>query len=126
MDAIWQDLRIAARRLSRNRGFTIVAVGTLALVIGVNSAIFSLVDAVLLRPLPFKDQDRLVVLYERRDRGRDNVSAHEFLAWREATNVLQSATMYRSDRMTLSGRGDATSVNLLRVTANFFDVLGIR
>lgn len=124
MESLWHDIRIAARRLARNRGFTAIAVVTLALGIGANSAIFSLVDAVLLRPLPFKDQDRLVSVYERRNgQGQDNVSAHEFVAWREARHVFQDAAMYRGDGMTLTGRGDATAVNLLRVTTNFLTYL---
>jgi putative ABC transport system permease protein len=126
MERIWQEIRIAARRLARNRGFTVIAVVTLALGLGVNTAIFSLVDAVLLRPLPFADQDRLVTIEETRNGGgRENVSAHEFAAWREARNVFDDLAMYRAIDATLTGDGDAVRLSLLRATANVFTVLGV-
>ncbi|HKS07290.1 MAG TPA: ABC transporter permease [Gemmatimonadaceae bacterium] len=125
IDAFGQDFRIAARRLARHRAFTITALVTLALGIGVNSAIFSVVDAVLLRALPFDKQHELVEITEQRNGAGDyGISAHEYMAWREATSVLSGALMYRNTSFTLTGRGDATTTNALLVTANFFDVLG--
>jgi putative ABC transport system permease protein len=127
METILQDLRIAARRLRRTPAFTVIAVATLALGIGANSAIFSLVDAVLLRPLPFKDQDGLVRIFETRNgQGEDNISGHEFMAWREAHSVLDGVLFYRGADLTLTGRGDATAVNGIQVSASFFDVLGTK
>ncbi|HYV97118.1 MAG TPA: ABC transporter permease [Gemmatimonadaceae bacterium] len=127
MDALWLDLRVAARRLARNPGFTLVAVITLALGIGANSAIFSLINAVLLRPLPFRDQERLVSIYETRNgQGENGISAHELIAWQRARNVVQDAAMYRGADFTRTGRGDATGVHALRTTANLFEVFGIK
>ena len=88
MDSIIKDIRFAFRGLLKRPGFTAVAVITLALGIGANSAIFSVVNAVLLRPLPFKDPDRLMVVWERRaNSGRANlpISGHEYAAFKERT-----------------------------------------
>lgn len=126
MEALWQDIKLAARRVATNRMFTAIAVVTLALGIGANSAIFSLVNAVLLHPLPFDDADRQVSLYERRNgAGGMSVSGHEFAAWRDAHNVLAGATMYRNLGVTMTHGGSAETVTALGVTANFFDVFGV-
>ncbi len=81
METLWQDLRYGLRMLGRKPGMTAVAVLTLALGIGANTSIFSLLNAVLLRPLPFADADRLIVVHERSPQGGQNtVSGHEFVA----------------------------------------------
>lgn len=128
MHTIWQDLRYAARMLRNRPGFTLVAVITLSLGIGANTAIFSVVNAVLLRPLPFKDPARLVDVYERRENsGVANlpVSGHEFAAWQQRSHSFEALTLIQSDGLTLTGRGDPAIVNAARVSTDFFAVLGV-
>ena len=132
METLWQDLRQGARSLGRTPGFTLLAVVTLALGIGANSAIFSLVNAVLLTPLPFHDPASLVVILERRtdapaNAADNNVSAHEYLAWSaQGSHVLEGAALYMYDEFNLTGGGDPERLIALSVTAGFFDVLGVR
>ncbi|HTG94591.1 MAG TPA: ABC transporter permease [Pyrinomonadaceae bacterium] len=128
MQTILQDLRYAARMLRNRPGFTLVAVITLSLGIGANTAIFSVVNAVLLRRLPFKDPERLVSIYERRaNSGEANlpISAHEFAAWQERTHSFEALTLIQPDGLTLTGRGDPVIVNVARVSTDFFAVIGV-
>lgn len=91
MYSAWQDVRFGLRTLSRNPGFTVVVVLTLALGIGANTAIFSYVDGVLMKPLPYPDPDRLVMLWEQRpDGGRNGVSSLNFLDWKKQGKVFES------------------------------------
>lgn len=97
--SIWRDLRYAARSLRRAPGFSVVAVVVLTVGIGANSAMFSLVDAALLRPLPFTQPDRLVMLWERAPRFAHNrVSPLNFLDWSE-----QQQAFARSPRSPMAG-----------------------
>jgi len=128
MHSILQDLRYATRMLRNRPGFTLVAVITLTLGIGANTAIFSLVNAVLLRRLPFKDPERLVSIYERQaDSGEANlpVSGHEFAAWHERTNSFAAISLVQPDGLTLTGRGDPVIVNVAHVSTDFFAVVGV-
>src|SRR5919206_4188618 len=96
METLLKDVRFGARMLVKNPGFSLVAVIALALGIGANTAIFSVVNAVLLRPLPFKDPDRLMMLWERRaNSGRSNLplSGHEYGAFKERTNSFEAITL---------------------------------
>src|SRR5574337_2044992 len=102
MSTLIQDLRYGIRMLAKNPGLTAVAVLTLALGIGANTAIFSLINAVLLRPLPFPEPDRLVSLWERRPTRREAdipVSGHEFMAWKEQNRVFERIALYANDRV---------------------------
>src|SRR3954468_4125966 len=127
MEQLSQDLRFAARTLARAPGLTIVAVLTLAFGIGANSAVFSLVNTVLLRPLPFTDPSRLALVFEMRDGyGRANLSAHEYMALREENRSFEGLAMFNYSGRTLTGRGDPIALSAQTVTANFFDVLGQR
>ena len=128
MQTLWQDLRYAARMLRNKPGFTLVAVITLSLGIGANTAIFSVVNAVLLRPLPFKNPERLVSIYERRaNSGEANlpISAHEFAAWQQHTHSFDAITLIQPDGLTLTGKGDPAVVDVARVSTDFFAVVGI-
>ena len=124
-----QDLRYGLRMLRKSPGFTAVAILTLALGIGANAAIFSLIDAVLLRALPFPHPDRLVAIWERRSAsGEANipVSGHEFVAWSEESHTFDRMALYATDNVTVTGHGEPESIGVLRVSAEFFPVLGIR
>jgi putative ABC transport system permease protein len=127
MDTLWQDLRFAVRTFGRAPAFVAVAIGTLALGIGANSAAFTLVNAILLRPLPFAEPDRLATLFERA-RGFDHgaVSAHEFVAWRAENQSFDDLAMLGYANYTLTGAGEPASVRAEMVSASFFDVLGRR
>jgi putative ABC transport system permease protein len=128
MNSILQDLRYATRALLNRPEFTLVAVITLSLGIGANTAIFSVVNAVLLRPLPFKDPGQLVSIYERRaNSGAANlpISGHEFAAWQERTHSFSAITLIQTDGLNLTGRGDPAIVDAARVSTDFFAVLGV-
>ena len=128
MNGFLQDLRYGWRTLAKSPGFTVVAVLTLALGIGANSSIFSLINAVLLRPLPFNEPDKLVMIWERRAPSNDSnlpISAHEFVAWREQAHSFKEMALIRGDGFNLTGAGDPMSVAALRVSAEFFSVLDV-
>ncbi|HSE30846.1 MAG TPA: ABC transporter permease [Pyrinomonadaceae bacterium] len=128
METLINDLRHGLRSLTKRKGFTAIALVTLALGIGANTAIFSIVNAVLLRPLPFKDPDQLVAVWERRENsGRANlpVSGHEFAAFRDRTTSFDALTLVQPDALALTGRGDATTVTVTHVSTDYFRVLGV-
>src|SRR5713101_813220 len=129
METLLQDIRFGVRMLGKNRAFTFVALLTLALGIGANVAIFSVVNAVLLRPLPFKEPGRLVMVWERRpNSGTANlpISAHEFVAWKERAHSFESLTLIQPDGLNLTGRGDPVTVTAAQVSGQFFSVVGIQ
>src|SRR5204863_3317553 len=100
-----QDLRYALRMLKKQPGFTAIAVLTLALGIGANTAIFSVLNALLLRPLPYPNPDRLVLLRERSETfDSGSVSYPNYLDWRAAQRGFTDLALFRRDRANLSGR----------------------
>src|ERR1041384_7104276 len=104
MEPFWQDLRYGARMLLKNPGFTLVAVVTLALGIGANTAIFSVVNAVLLRPLPYRDPHRLVVMNEASKQVPEmSVSYPNYLDWRDQSRGFESLAAVQSAQFTLTG-----------------------
>jgi putative ABC transport system permease protein len=126
MDALLQDLRLAVRQLAKSPGFTAVAVLTLALGIGANTAIFSAVDAVLLRPLPYPQSDRLVeVTSTALEPIGFGVSYPDLLDLRGLTRDFTGVAAYSTQRYNLTGAGDPREVQAALVTADVFDVLGV-
>jgi predicted permease len=127
IESIWQDVRFAGRSLRKNPGFAIVAVLTLALGIGANTAIFSFVNAVLLRPMPYAHPDRLVFLSESSPQVPDmSISMADFNDWRTMNSVFESIVAYQADSVTLTGHGDPQELQMRRVTASLFATLGVQ
>lgn len=128
-----QDLRYAGRTLTRSPGFTVVAVLTLALGIGVTTAIYSVVDGVLLRPLGVAEPDRLLTLREWRPASADEppsgpgtVSPANFFDWREQAQSFESLAYFTQRPLSLTGDPEPQEVQAHLTTANYFDVLGVR
>jgi putative ABC transport system permease protein len=122
-----RDVRYAARLLVRAPGFAAIALLTLALGIGANTAIFSVLNAVLLQPLPYADPDRLVMVGERRPNGSaGNVGYTTFLDWRERSHSFDTMALIRSWTPTLATNGEPERISGMRVSSNFFAMLGVR
>jgi putative ABC transport system permease protein len=120
-----RDIRYAVRRLRQTPAFTLAAVVTLALGIGANTAIFSVVDAALLRPLPYKDAERLVVVWETAPNTSPHfVSEGNFHDWCEQSHVFSDLAAFAPGSFTLSGDGGAERVTGARATWNAFRMLG--
>jgi putative ABC transport system permease protein len=122
-----QDFRFAARMLRKNPAFTGVALAALALGIGATTAIFSVVDSILLKPLPFADPGRLVMVWERPPSGKltNVVQTQNFLDWRQRNRSFEAIAAMLAIPANLSGDGDAVQVPSLRVSADFFRILGV-
>ena len=129
LEALWQDLRFAARMLRKSPGFTAIAVLTLALGIGANTAIFTVVNAILLRPLPFPEPDRLVRVWEsspKRDIFRNQVTPLNFLDWQEHSQSFESMAAISTLPTNFSFHGQPFAVHAMQVTPEFFSVLRVR
>jgi putative ABC transport system permease protein len=129
LEALGQDVRFALRLLRRNRGYASAVVAALALGIGANTAIFSVVNGVLLRRLPYRQPDRLLVLHQRdpRSAGEDQAfSVPDVLDLRRRNRSFSGLAEYHSMWFNLLGRAEPERVQTGVVSANFFDVLGIR
>ncbi|HJW37865.1 MAG TPA: ABC transporter permease [Candidatus Udaeobacter sp.] len=122
------DLKFAVRQLRKSPGFTLVAVLTLALGIGANTAIFSIVNAVLLRPLPYPNADRMMVLNESSGPGQDySVALPDYFDWRNDNTVFEHLAATHKESRNLSGISgrDPERVSCASVTRNFFDIIGL-
>ena len=128
LETLWQDVRFGVRTLVKSPSFTVVAVVTLALGIGANSAIFSVVNTVLLRPLPYRDSDRLVQVWEKGTADAfplNSVSAANFRDWYEQNHVFEGLAAVGRASFNLTGVGDPERVEGRRVSANLFRLLGV-
>jgi putative ABC transport system permease protein len=124
-DEMFQDLRFGLRTLMKNRGFTLIALLTLSLGIGANTAIFSVVNALLLRPLPYRDSDRLVWITETFTRPEiEYVPVPDFFAWSAQSQTLAQIAAYAPDNLTLTGAGESERLDANHVSAQFFTLLG--
>jgi len=127
-----QDLKFAIRHLLKSPGFTFIAVLIMALGIGANTAIFSVVNAVLLKPLPFQDPDRLVQLWHVPPQSsfpgmtRFAISAANFLDWQKQNEVFSGMALYSHGGYQLTGHGKPETIHAGRVTSGFFSVLGVQ
>jgi putative ABC transport system permease protein len=128
LETLWQDLRCGARMLWKRPGFASIAILTLALGIGANTAIFSIVDAVLMRPLPFKTPERLALLSEKnlKTGAIDGaVSGANFTDWRRENRVFDQLSAFMNWNYNLTGDGEPQRLNAAIVSAGFFQILGV-
>ncbi|HLW80788.1 MAG TPA: ABC transporter permease [Candidatus Acidoferrales bacterium] len=129
MGKLWQDLQYGGRMLRKSPGFTLVAILTLALGIGANTAIFSIVNAVVLRPLPFPNPQQLVLVWEtdaNRKIMHGTAPPADFLDWRSQNQVFQSIAAYQVWFFTLTGAGEAEQLWGAHVSPDFFSMLGVK
>ena len=127
MNGIVQDFRFALRQLAKNRTFTTIAVLTLALGIGANSAIFSVVNGVLLSPLPVPNANRIVLLFQdKQDFPQGSISYPNFLDWQRENHSFEAVAAYRWADGTITGNGPADYVPAQRISATFFPILSVK
>ncbi|HEX3231298.1 MAG TPA: ABC transporter permease, partial [Pyrinomonadaceae bacterium] len=125
-DAMIQDLRFGLRMLLKNPGFTLVAVITLALGIGANTAIFSVVNTVLLRPLPYHEPERLAQIWERKlDGGNNVISPDNFLDWQKQAKSFEGLSVYDVWLPAISTTGKTEQIVGISASPNFFSLLGV-
>ncbi|HKP84760.1 MAG TPA: ABC transporter permease, partial [Blastocatellia bacterium] len=127
MERLFQDLRYAARMLIKNPGFSAIAILALALGVGANTAIFTVVNSVLIRPLPFSEPDRLVMTYATDPTiGQERIpfSVADFLDWRAQNHIFEKLAAFSDNRFTYTGGESPEQFPGAWVTADFFEVLG--
>src|SRR5262245_54091419 len=130
MDTLLQDIRCSLRQMCRNPGFSVISIATLALGIGGIAAMFSAFDTILIRPLPYADADRLVMIWA--DMGRIDVASRhdatpaEWIEWRRLNTVFTDLACTQTAAVTLSGDGEPEQVPARKVTWNFWNVLGVQ
>ena len=128
MTGIMRDVRLAFRQLVRYPGFSVVAILTLAVGIGANATIFSLVDAILLRQLPYPNAERLVALYEVNPKGgkRNVIAPANFADWRQQSRSFEAMAVGIERPLNFSGAGEPREVRAGLVSSDFFGVLGVQ
>ena len=126
MQTYWQDLRYGARMLLKNPVVSVVAVVTLALGIGANTATFSIVNAVMLRPLPYQNPDRLVSLWTNvPEHGRRPITPGNFVDWKNQNTVFENMAAFSSSTVTLTGDGEPVQMMGANTSAGYFAVVGV-
>src|SRR5262245_59218309 len=130
METLWKDLRYSLRMLRSRPMFTAIIALSLALGIGATSAIFSVINAVTLRPLPYREPERLVMVQWQNLKSGvrgDRVSPDVYHAWKKNNHVFEEIATYAIwDRRTLSGEGAPVQVEVHMISANYFPTLGVR
>ena len=129
METLIQDLRFGIRLLLKNPGFSAVAILALALGIGANTAIFSVVDAVLFRPLPFDRPERLVAIWEwdlKKGEDHDSVMAGNFLDWKSRSQIIEAMSAHAGGSVNLTGLAEPERIRAARVSAGLFPLLGVQ
>ncbi|HXB72637.1 MAG TPA: ABC transporter permease [Candidatus Acidoferrales bacterium] len=129
LDNLARDLQYATRTLRKNPGFTSVAILTLALGIGANSAIFSVVKAVLLKPLPYREANSLVMVWEQKPQSgwyNNIVSIANFVDWKSKNHVFEDMAAVNPTTFNLTGAGEPAEIEGVRATANLFTLLGVK
>ena len=127
VERLWQDARYGLRMIRRNPGFTAVAILTLALGIGANTAIFSVVNAVLLRPLPYPHSEQIVSVFDvQPGTGNTPASYPEFADWRDKSQIFQTLAAEANSSVTLTGMSMPERLPAIRVSANYLDLFGAK
>src|SRR6476619_498715 len=125
-NSIWQDLTYGVRMLLKHPGVSAIAVITLALGIGANTAIFSVVNAVLLNPLPYKEPDRLVSLWENvPGHGRWRAAPANFFDWKKQNTVFEDVAAFGQGSAAFTGVGEPEQLTGARVSSGYFGVVGV-
>lgn len=126
MNTLFQDLRFGIRTLAKAPGFTAIAILTLALGIGANSALFSVVNGVLLNPLPYPDPDQLTAVYATTNTfGHSSITYPNFLDWQKENTSFSAYAAFRNQDYFLTGAGDGEQLRGWQISADFFKVLGV-
>src|SRR5215212_3187086 len=124
---VLHDLRYAIRRLRNSPGFSTVAIATIAVAVGANTAMFSLVNGLLLRPLPYPEPNRIVRVLERRaDGGINGISTLNYLDWANQSSAFEYLAAEAGWAPTLTGTGEAVVIRAARVSAHYFDIFGVK
>jgi predicted permease len=129
LETLWRDIRYSARQLRKNPGFTAVSVLTLAICIGANLSVFAVIDAILVRSLPFPEPDRLVVVHNAHPGAgieRAPATVADYLERRKNIKAFESVSMYREESYTVGESMSSRRVTCAEVTPEFFETLGVR
>src|SRR5580698_949157 len=127
LDELAQDIRFAVRTLRKSPGFTAIAILTLALGIGANTSLFSVVNAVLLNPIPYPHPEQLVMLHESKPNFRTgSISYPNFRDWQHDNHSFSSMAVIRDTSFTLTGLGEAEEVRAQFISSDYFSLLGVQ